>query len=495
MGSGPYPDMDGTMPGGPRRPAPRGGTGPYPGMGGGPRDPGAGGPGDPRGAGAPGDRYPEGGYGRGGFGGFDDPAGAGTGAWQGDDYDDPRGRKGRGRRGGRKTRRNRADDYAWEDFDSRDANPVPMEAETKGKKGKKAKAAKRKRGPVRRLAPWVALVVLLVIVGVPGYYLYNKYYPADYSGSGTGPQVTVQVQPGASAFSMASVLASDGVVKSSRAFILAAEHSTSQAGLIPGTYKLNRHMKASLAYAALLNPKNRDQLTFTVREGQRVAQVIHALATQMHRPLSQFTSLVNNPSQLGLPSYAKSNVPGVSSKVIGYKTEGFLYPATYYIQPHDTPLQVLQSMVKQYKQVTQASNLQAHAQQRGLTPYAVLIEASMVQAEAGTKAQMPKIAEVIKNRFDHRMPLGFDSVLQYGQNSFALNIKNGQSSIPGPYNDFMHATLPPTPISNPGMDAINAVLHPASGPWLYFLAQPDGSSIFCVHQPASASAKSCPADG
>lgn len=488
------------MPGGPRRPAPRGGAGPYPGPGGGPGGPGLGGPGPggpgrggPRVARGPGDRYPDGGYGdswgdAGDAGDSFVPGGRGVpggGAGRGPGWD-PRGREG--------FRRDPAEDYAWDDYDSRDSNPVPMDAEPAGKKGKKGKA-KRKRGPVRRLAPWIALVVLLVIVGVPGWYLYNKYYPADYSGAGTGPQVTVQVPPGASAFSMSSVLTSDGVVKSSRAFILAAEHSTSKAGLIPGTYKLNRHMQASLAYAALLNPKNRDQLTFTVKEGQRVAQIIQALSTQMHVPLSQFESIVANPSQLGLPPYAKSNVPGVSPKVIGYKVEGFLYPATYYIQPHETPLQVLQSMVKQYNQVTQSSNLQAEAQTRGLTPYAVLIEASMVQAEAGTKAQMPKIASVIKNRFAHQMPLGFDSVLQYGQNSFALNIKDGQSSIPGPYNDFQHATLPPTPISNPGMDAINAVLHPATTPYLYFLAQPDGSSLFCVHGPLSATQTKCPAGG
>lgn len=474
------------MPGGPRRPAPRGGGGPYPGPGG------PGQSGGPRVARGPGDRYPEGGYGD----SWGDP-GEGDGFFP-PDRDGRGGREGRGPgwnpRGREDFRRDPAEDYAWDDYDGRDSNPVPMEAEPLGKKGKKRKA-KRKRGPVRRLAPWIALVVLLVIIGVPGWYLYNKYYPADYSGPGTAPQVSVQVPPGASAFSMSSVLTKDGVVKSSRAFILAAEHSANQAGLTPGTYKLNTHMQASLAYAALLNPKNRDQLTFTVKEGQRAAQVIQALSAQMHVPLSQFESIVANPSQLGLPPYAKSNVPGVSPKVIGYKVEGFLYPATYYIQPHDTPLQVLQSMVKQYKRVTQASNLQAEAQARGLTPYGVLIEASMVQAEAGTKAQMPKIAEVIKNRFAHNMPLQFDSVLQYGQNSFALNIKDGQSSIPGPYNDFLHTQLPPTPISNPGMDAINAVLHPATGPWLYFLAQPDGSSIFCVHQPASATAKACPAGG
>ncbi|HEX6449600.1 MAG TPA: endolytic transglycosylase MltG [Trebonia sp.] len=413
--------------------------------------------------------------------------------WLGDSYDDgydaPRGRNaGQGtqeRRGGRaaKSGKNKSSRDDYDDYDSRDGVPVP----------------KRKRGPVRRLAPWIALVVILAPIIGGGLYAYNlymnKYHPADYSGPGTGPAVTVQVKQGDTASSLAPELAQLGVVKSSRAFVLAAEHSTNTAGLEPGTYKLNQHMQASLAYSALLNPKNRVQLTFTLREGQRAAQIIAALAKDMNVPVSQFESIVNNPSQLGLPSYARSSVPGVSSKVIGYKVEGFLWPATYNIQPHETPLKVLQTMVNQYKQVVQQQNLTAGAQARGLPLYAVLIEASMVQAEAGNKSQMPKIASVIKNRFAANMPLGFDSVLQYGQNSFALNIRDGQSSIPGPYNDFQNKTLPPTPISNPGLDAIDAVLHPATTNYLYFLAQPNGSSLFCVHQPASATATKCPPNG
>jgi UPF0755 protein len=364
-----------------------------------------------------------------------------------DGYTDPLGRGGPG-------------DY--DDFDSRDDMRVPK--------------GKRKRGPLRRLAPWIAIVVIVAVIGVPGYILYSKYmaryHPRDFSGAGNSPAVTVQVPPNATATSLGPVLVQDGVIASSRALILAAENSTSKSGLIPGTYKVNTHMQASLAYAALLNPKNRVQLTFTLREGQRVAQVISSLASQMHVPISQFESIVNNPSQLGLPSYAKSSVPHVGSNVIGYKVEGFLWPATYNIQPHETPLQVLQAMVKQYNQVVQQRNLAAAAKTRGLSLSQVLIEASMVQAEAGTAADMPKVAAVIKNRLDRGMPLQFDSVLEYGQNSFSVNIHDAQASIPGPYNVFKNGGMPPTPISNPGLDAINAVLHPDNDNFLYFLAYP-----------------------
>jgi UPF0755 protein len=334
-----------------------------------------------------------------------------------------------------------------------------------------AAVPKRKRGPVRRLAPWIATVVVLVVIGAPLYYAYslymNKYHPADYSGSGTSPSVTVQIKPGDTASSLASELAKLGVVKSTRAFVLAAEHAVATGpGLEPGTYKVNEHMQASLAYAALLNPKNRVQLIVTIPEGKRVAQIIAVLAKEMNVPVSTFQNILKNPGQLGLPSYAKG------------KAEGYLWPATYNIQPKETPVQVLRAMVAEFNQVSQQQNLSAGASHRGLSVDQAMIEASMVQAEAGTAADMPKIARVIINRFNANMPLQFDSVLEYGLNRFAVNIQNSWASIPGPYNDFKNKGLPPSPICNPGLDAINAVLHPAQGNWLYFLAYPNGKSVF-----------------
>jgi UPF0755 protein len=410
-----------------------------------------------------------------GFGDRDDdygdsrrgPRGAGRGGWDADggrgDYAD------RGDYGDRGDR-----DYD-DDYDSRDNLRVP----------------KRKRGPVRRLAPWIALVVVLVPAVIAALYVYHlyqaKYHPPDYAGPGSSPSVTVQVAKGATPSGLAPELVSSGVVESDRAFILAAEHSTNTASLEPGTYKLNTHMQASLAYAALLNPKNRVQDTITIPEGKRVAQVIATLASDMHVPVSDFETIVANPSQLGLPSYAKASVPGFNG--IGYKVEGFLWPSQYVIQPHETPLQVLQAMVAQFNQVSKQQNLPAEAAARHLTMQQLIIEASIVQAEAGTTSQMPKIARVIENRLDTGMKLQFDSVLEYGLDKFAVNIQDSWATIPGPYNNFQNQGLPPTPISNPGMAAINAVLHPASGNWLFFLAYPNGSSVFCLTQPTGLS---CP---
>ena len=102
----------------------------------------------------------------------------------------------------------------------------------------------------------------------------------------------------------------------------------------------------------------------------------------------------------------------------------------------------------------------------------------MAQAEGGSLSDYPKIARVIINRLHDGMRLQFDSVLLYGLHAYAINVTEKQINTPGPYNDFMHAGLPPTPISNPGKAAIEAILHPAPGPWLYFLTNSGGKSTF-----------------
>jgi len=102
----------------------------------------------------------------------------------------------------------------------------------------------------------------------------------------------------------------------------------------------------------------------------------------------------------------------------------------------------------------------------------------MAQAEGGSVSDYPKIARVIINRLHDGMHLQFDSVLLYGLNAYAINVTDKQIATDGPYNDFEHAGLPPGPISNPGDAAIQGILHPASGNWLYFLTNTNGKSDF-----------------
>jgi peptidoglycan lytic transglycosylase G len=319
------------------------------------------------------------------------------------------------------------------------------------------------RRPKRRfrwIAPLAALLVIVIPLAVGGVYAYSlymsKYHPADYTGDGTG-SVVVQIPSGASAVSLGPELVQLGVVASSRAFVLAAEHSANPAGLLPGFYGMHKHMQASLAYALLLNPKNLVQVTVTIPEGLRLSQTTTVLGAKSGIPATAYAAALKNPASLGLPSYANG------------KAEGYLFPATYVVQPHETALGVLRGMVQRFDQEAADVNLPAAASQVHRSQDQVIIMASLVQAEGGRLSDYPKIARVIYNRLAQGIPLQLDSTVLYGLNTFGILANDQQLNSPSPYNTYRHKGLPPGPIDSPGNAAIQAVLHPATGNWIYFV--------------------------
>ena len=328
----------------------------------------------------------------------------------------------------------------------------------------RSRAPKGPRGPRRRrlrwIAPLVALLVILIPVGIGGSYVYSfymsKYHPADYSSPGTG-KIVVQVPSGATPTSLGPKLAQLGVVASARAFVLAAEHSSNPNGLLPGFYGMHEHMKASLAYALLLNPKNLVQVTVTIPEGWRLSQIVAYLGSKSGIPASAYQAVLKNPAQLHLPAYS------------GGKPEGYLFPATYEVQPHETALGVLTGMVQRFEQEAAQLNLPTAAKRVHLSEGQVIIMASLVEAEGGRISDYPKIARVIDNRLAQKIPLQLDSTVLYGLNTYGIIASDQQLTSASPYNTYKHQGLTPGPIDSPGAAAIQAVLNPAAGNWLYFV--------------------------
>ena len=299
----------------------------------------------------------------------------------------------------------------------------------------------------------------------------SKYHPADYTGDGTG-SVVVQVPSGASAVSLGPELVQLGVVASSRAFVLAAEHSSNPVGLLPGFYGMHKHMQASLAYALLLDPKNLVQVTVTVPEGLRLSQTMTLLGAKSGIPASAYAAALKDPASLGLPSYANG------------KAEGYLFPATYEVLPHETALGVLKGMVQRFDQEAATVNLPVAARQVHQKEAQVIIMASLVQAEGGRLSDYPKIARVIYNRLAQGIPLQLDSTVLYGLNTYGILANDQQLNSPSPYNTYRHKGLTPGPIDSPGNAAIQAVLHPASGHWMYFVTvnPKTGETLFTSSQ-------------
>jgi peptidoglycan lytic transglycosylase G len=163
--------------------------------------------------------------------------------------------------------------------------------------------------------------------------------------------------------------------------------------------------------------------------------------------------------------------PGFGRKKLPF--EGFLFPDTYDFDRKSTSAQLVQDQLAEFTSEWGRLNL-SYARSKNLTPYDVLTIASMVEGEAQVPSERPLVAAVIYNRLHDHMPLGIDSTLRYGLHiPPTQSLTQSELSNPTPYNTRLHLGLPPTPINNPGMAALEAAAHPAHVDYLYFVRKPD----------------------
>ncbi|WP_448613019.1 endolytic transglycosylase MltG [Modestobacter sp. URMC 112] len=317
---------------------------------------------------------------------------------------------------------------------------------------------RRDRGPRRRRRPLAIVLSLLVLAGlvggivVGGQALLRMVNPVaeDFTGAGTG-SADVRINSGDSLRTIAAHLVEAGVIASTEPFLDAAEANSAAEGIQPGVYAMRTEMSGQAALDLLLQPATRQVTRVTVPEGQTVAQVLQRLAEETGTPLADLQAVAAAPAELGLPPYANGLL------------EGFLFPATYDVEPDTTPADMLRPMVARTVQVL--DQLQIPVEQR-LT---VLTKASIVQAESGTVEQMGKVARVLENRLAEGMPLQLDTTVNYANGKSGITTTPEDRANPSPYNTYANPGLPPGAIDNPGEEALRAVLNPTPGPWRFFV--------------------------
>lgn len=275
----------------------------------------------------------------------------------------------------------------------------------------------------------------------------------DYAGPGEG-QVVIEVTSGQTASDVAQTLKAEDVIKSTQAFLEAAYADPDASKLQPGFYQLQHKMPAADALAAVLDPSARIQARVTLPEGLRLDETLHKLATETKLPLKDYErALKKSAAQLGLPDYAKGN------------PEGFLYPATYDVQPNADAASVLQQLFEAY--ATAAAK--AGVDRTNRTPEEIVIIASLVEAEARNPEDFGKVARVVYNRLQQGMPLQFDSTVNYALKADKQIVTYEDLSADSAYNTYQHTGLPPAPINSPGLAAMTAAVNPTPGDWLYFV--------------------------
>ena len=164
--------------------------------------------------------------------------------------------------------------------------------------------------------------------------------------------------------------------------------------------------------------------------------------------------------------------------------EGFLFPATYDFTEDTSSQQLVADQLDAFGRAWSQVDM-AYARSKNLTPYDVLIIASMIEKEVQVPRERALVSAVIYNRLRRDMPLGIDATIRYGYDIPPTQaILQSQLEADHPYNTRKRAGLTPTPISNPGLASLQAAAHPAKANYLYFVRKPDCKSHFFTRSEA-----------
>lgn len=303
--------------------------------------------------------------------------------------------------------------------------------------------------PVRRLLPLLTLL-----------------WAAACGGEGREDTVSFVVPPGADFGSVSDTLASRGLVGAPRLFGLYARMRGDDRRIKSGRYAV----AGDASWGDLLDVLTQGRVItrpMTIPEGFRLPQIAPRIADLAGVSEDSVRTILEAPgadSVFGVPG------PGL---------EGYLFPDTYRFAPGVAPARVVEVMAERYRGMWTPER-RARLDSLGMTERELVTLASIVQAEARQVAEMPRIASVYHNRLQRGWLLQADPTVLYalGGPRERLLYAAIDSVQDDPYNTYTQPGLPPGPIGAPGEAALDAALHPADEPFLYFVARPDGSHVF-----------------
>lgn len=376
------------------------------------------------------------------------------------------------------------------------------EAVGPSRKGSRVARNRAQRGRRRRFTGQIvlAVVAVVVLVGVfVGAKLWHTVFGAgdDYTGDGKR-DIVIQIKDGDSTTMVGETLQHEQVVKTVRAFVNAAHGNSKISSIQPGYYRMRTEIPAANAVARLTDPNNRvgrlvipegrqlddttDMKTNKVNPGIFTlisrATCVDLDGNQHCVAVEELRAAATNstPAALAVPPWAIE--PFTELGKDHRRIEGLIAPGTFNVDPSASAQTILSGLISAGAVEYMKSGLGDTAQTMGLSPYDILVVASLVEQESKSQ-DFAKVAQVIYNRLHAHHTLEFDSTVNYPLDRREVATTDADRAQKTPWNTYVSQGLPATAICSPGTDALHAAEHPEPGDWLYFVTiDAQGTTLF-----------------
>ena len=342
-------------------------------------------------------------------------------------------------------------------------------------KNKEKKHKNKKTHKIRRI---LLLVLLVALLGVGGLFY------MEYSRKTTdGEDIEVEIPEGSSTMDMVALLKEKGVIRFQAPMLVKLFHEGYYGKLKYGSYELNDGMSLTdildvLASGQSKSVVSEDTIVLMLPEGYSAEKMAERIEEQGIMSGEEFLQAVEKAAADFV--YA-DQLP--AKEDVYYQLQGYLFPDTYYLDETTTADQLVAMMLDEFTKQYDDS-CQQRAEELGMSMTEVLTRASMVEKETELPEEYATIAGVINNRLEQGMRIQFDSTVIYGMTDGIYGVDRVTYSDledDSPYNTYKIDGLPPGPIGNPGMDAIQAVLYPEEHNYLFFqtdMVKNDGSNLY-----------------
>lgn len=292
--------------------------------------------------------------------------------------------------------------------------------------------------------------------------------------------VDFEVFAGEAVASIAERLAALGIVRDAEATEALARLRGLDTRIQAGIHTVRADRSTADNLDALLVAAG-DEVVVTLREGWRSEEIADAL---------EAIGLVEREAFLALVTAGVTDVALAADRPVSATLEGYLFPDTYRFEPEAGAETVLARLVETFAARAPA-DFAATATALELSTYEAVTLASIIEREAAVAAERPRIARVFLNRLaEPPYLLNADPTLQYAlgfqpetESWWKRPLLTVDLQIDSPYNSYTTPGLPPSPIANPGLASLEAVIEPEAGEWNYFVADEiacDGTHVFAV---------------